>query len=60
MGQGNWSQMTCGEGQLSAFFTLVFISETSLQESQAQGAKGKVWNKEDLPLVERSTTLGST
>ena len=37
---------------LSAAFTLVFTGKTGLQESQAPETRGKVWNKEDLTLVE--------
>ncbi|KAK4807033.1 hypothetical protein QYF61_000362 [Mycteria americana] len=37
---------------LNAAFASVFTSKTSLQESQAPEARGKVWSKEDVPLVE--------
>ena len=37
---------------LNAFFALVFTGKSSLQESQAPEAYGKVWSKEDLPNEE--------
>ena len=40
-------------GELSTFFTSVFISMTSVQKSQVLETRGKVWNKEVLPLVKR-------
>ncbi|KAK4806752.1 hypothetical protein QYF61_005548 [Mycteria americana] len=39
---------------LNAFFTLVFTSKTSLQESQVPETRGKGWSKEDVPLVEEA------
>ena len=39
---------------LHAFFISVFTGETGLQESQAPKTRGKVWSKEDLPLVQES------
>lgn len=38
---------------LNAFFASVFASKTGLQESQAPQTRGKVWNKEDLPSMEK-------
>lgn len=37
---------------LNAFFTLVFTGETGIQQSQTPKKRGKVWSKEDSPLVE--------
>lgn len=37
---------------LNAFFILVFTGMTCLQESQAPVTHGKVWNNEELSLVE--------
>ncbi|KAK4815576.1 LOW QUALITY PROTEIN: hypothetical protein QYF61_004093 [Mycteria americana] len=37
---------------LNAFFVLVFTSKTSCEKCQVPGTRGKVWSKEDAPLVE--------
>ncbi|KAK4811069.1 hypothetical protein QYF61_016355, partial [Mycteria americana] len=36
----------------NAFFASVFASKTGLQECQVPETRGKVWSKEDVPLVE--------
>lgn len=38
-------------GVLNAFFTLVFTSKTTLQESQVPETNAKVWSKEYLPFM---------
>ncbi|KAK4810492.1 hypothetical protein QYF61_004272 [Mycteria americana] len=38
---------------LNAFFASVFTRKTSLQESHVPETKGRVWNKEDIPLWKR-------
>lgn len=37
---------------LNAIFMSVFTSKTHLQKSEGPETKGKVWSKEDLPLLE--------
>ncbi|GAB0183275.1 hypothetical protein GRJ2_000792800 [Grus japonensis] len=37
---------------LNATFTSVFTSKSGLQKSQVPETKGKVWSKDDVPLVE--------
>lgn len=50
----SWDLVTKHTGKaeiLNAIFTLVFAHKIYSQESQAQ-TSGKVWNKEDLSLLE--------
>lgn len=37
---------------LNAFFVSFITAKTGLQEAQATETKGKVWSKEDIPVVE--------
>ena len=37
---------------LSAFIPLFFTGKICLQESQVPETSGKVWSKEDLPLMD--------
>jgi len=42
---------------LTAAFTMAFAGKTCLQQSQAPEIHGKVWSKEDLPLVEEDQIM---
>ena len=42
---------------LTAFFVMAFTGTTCLQQSQAPEISGKVWSKEDSPLVEKDQIM---
>lgn len=44
----------------SSFFASPFAIKTTFQEPVTPKTRGKVWNKEELPLAEENIPRGST